>query len=54
VNIAFWRIPREWNERADEFAKKGAERGEVLKFQKLEYFGPLEIKVTDFQEHLTG
>jgi len=33
VNIAFWRIPREWNERADEFAKKGAERGEVLKFQ---------------------
>ncbi|PMD19716.1 ribonuclease H-like protein [Hyaloscypha hepaticicola] len=25
VNVAFWRIPREWNERADEFVKKGAE-----------------------------
>ena len=32
VNIAFWRIPREWNERADEFAKE-IERGrEVSNF----------------------
>jgi ribonuclease HI len=36
VNVAFWRIPREWNERADEFAKKGAEQGEVLKSWRLE------------------
>jgi ribonuclease HI len=42
VNVAFWRIPREWNETADKFAKNGAEHGEVLKFQELEYFGPLE------------
>jgi ribonuclease HI len=48
VNVAFWRIPREWNERADEFAKKGAEQGEVLKFRKLESNGPLEVKVTAF------
>jgi ribonuclease HI len=44
VNVAFWRIPRDWNERADEYAKKGAEQGVVLKFRKLEYIGPLKTK----------
>jgi ribonuclease HI len=48
VNVALWRIPREWNERADEFAKKGAEQGEVLQFRKLESKGPLEVKATAF------
>jgi hypothetical protein len=32
VNIAFWRIPREWNERADEFARENARGREVSKF----------------------
>jgi ribonuclease HI len=32
VNIAFWRIPREWNERADEFAKENERGREVSKF----------------------
>ena len=48
VNVAFWRIPREWNERADESAKEAAERGEVLKFRKIESNGPLGAIATDF------
>lgn len=48
VNVSFWRIPREWNVRADRNAKSGAEREEVVKFGRLLPDGPMNIRVEPY------
>jgi ribonuclease HI len=50
VNVSIWRIPREWNERADRFAKEGAGKGEQLDFHVVEPDGPLHLCFTPYQD----
>lgn len=40
VNVAFWRIPREWNERADKYAKLAAAEKDVADFWVHAPYGP--------------
>jgi hypothetical protein len=49
VNAAFWRIPREWNERADKFAKAIAMGKQVPNFSVIVLKGP---KSVDFRPHI--
>ncbi|KAE9381188.1 ribonuclease H-like protein [Stipitochalara longipes BDJ] len=49
VNIAFWRIPRSWNERADRFAKEGAQGGEVQNFHVVLLAGPTSARYEQYQ-----
>jgi ribonuclease HI len=44
VEVSFWRIPRASNERADRFAKYGAEHAEVPHFVMVQPDGPTDIK----------
>jgi ribonuclease HI len=50
VDVSFWRIPREWNTRADGFAKKGAESFGMLEFQIIEPDGPLDTKFRPYRD----
>jgi ribonuclease HI len=44
VKVSFWRIPREWNKRADEIPKSlTGVREEQLDFQILTPTGPIEL-----------
>ena len=49
VKVSFWRIPRALNERADKFAKIGAESEEVPYFQMVKPKGPKAIQFKSFQ-----
>ncbi|RKF80567.1 putative rnase h domain protein [Golovinomyces cichoracearum] len=51
VKIAFWRIPRHFNTRACEFAKKATGRGykERLETVKFQPDGPVKVRVTPFR-----
>ncbi|CAJ2505454.1 Uu.00g128480.m01.CDS01 [Anthostomella pinea] len=40
LHVSFWRIPRAYNERANLFAKGGADVDEVPDFMKIQYAGP--------------
>ncbi|KAF8859436.1 ribonuclease H-like protein [Acephala macrosclerotiorum] len=44
VSVSFWRIPREWNERADKYAKQGATMRGRREFQRVSPIGPAEVK----------
>lgn len=44
VNISFWRIPREWNERADKYAKLAAESVGRAQFRRIIPHGPLKSR----------
>ncbi|KAF4626702.1 hypothetical protein G7Y89_g11452 [Cudoniella acicularis] len=48
VKVSFWRIPREWNSSADEFAKSAVDMKETLKFEVLESSRPIQIKIRPF------
>lgn len=43
IVVGFWRIPREWNERADEFAKVGAQHPERINFVMKKWAGPTSV-----------
>jgi ribonuclease HI len=43
VNVAFWRIPRDWNRTADEIAKVVATKREVLRFRVPVPTGPISV-----------
>lgn len=49
VNVSFWRIPREWNERADMHAKEAAKGREVLKFSIRKKSGPKCVSIQTFE-----
>jgi ribonuclease HI len=49
VNVAFWRIPREWNERADKCAKMAAEYPEEQNFCILSLVGSLQVARLEYQ-----
>lgn len=40
ISVLFWNIPREWNGRADEMAKKAAERKDRWDFSMVKAVGP--------------
>ncbi|TVY50253.1 Ribonuclease H [Lachnellula cervina] len=44
VAVSFWRIPRDWNKRADEAAKMGAQKNEEPHFGMVKPRGPLEAE----------
>lgn len=43
VAVSFWRIPREWNERADKSAKQAATNAGDLDFHVLKPDGPVRL-----------
>jgi len=48
VNVAFWRIPRNWNEKADYYAKVGAQKMDVQNFRLVLPLGPLGIRYEQY------
>ncbi|KAE8450299.1 hypothetical protein EG329_006727 [Mollisiaceae sp. DMI_Dod_QoI] len=48
VNVSFWRIARELNERADKYAKLAAQNEEIQGFRKFIPSGPTKIKVEPY------
>jgi hypothetical protein len=46
VNVALWRIPRNWNKRADKFARLSAEESGLLDFHVVEPDSPVSAKAT--------
>lgn len=51
TNVVFWRIPREWNERADEFAKAIARGREVPNFSVIVPKGPKSVDFRPISEY---
>ena len=45
VGVSFWRIPRKWNDRADEFAGKAAPRSAVVVFKTFHSIGPIDVDI---------
>jgi ribonuclease HI len=51
VNVAFWRIPREWNQRADKFAKEFERgKGKVPNFSVIVPTGPTSVDFRPMSE----
>jgi ribonuclease HI len=50
ANVVFWRIPREWNERADEFAKAIARGKQVPNFSVIVPKGPKSVDFRPISE----
>jgi len=48
VNISLWRIPRQYNERADRYAKEAAQKEARLDFQVLERNGPANFTLRQY------
>ena len=51
VDVFFWRIPRDWNTRADENAKLAATWPSEDGFYKIEADGERDVKMTPFRFH---
>lgn len=49
LSLSFWRIPREWNERADEYAGKATQWDEVLKFQIVHPVDSTKVEITPWR-----